>query len=220
LIKGKDLTKIYWHEAGSYTVATHNVSFEIRRGDFAIITGRSGCGKTTLLSMIGGLTKPTKGKVFVEGIDVWSLNDRELSTFRNRKFGFIFQFPSLFPTLTVLENLLLPTLFSGLNEETYRHAFQLLKTVGLIEKYDAYPYQLSAGQQRRVAIARALINKPEIVLADEPTSDLDEDTEREIMELFKQINTDATILLVTHNPELSVYGNRHFRMSQGKLTEL
>jgi len=220
MIELKDLTKIYRQSSELSVKAVDRVNLKIRSGDFAVITGRSGSGKTTLLSMIGGLTKPTYGKVLIEGIDLWNLDDKTLSAFRNRKIGFVFQFPSLIPTLSVLENLIVPAVFSGVNLKTYRRAFTLLKLVGLAEKYHAYPHQLSAGQQRRVTIARALINKPEIVLADEPTSDLDEDTEREIMELFKQINTDATILLVTHNPELSVYGNRHFRMSQGKLTEL
>jgi putative ABC transport system ATP-binding protein/lipoprotein-releasing system ATP-binding protein len=121
----------------------------------------------------------------------------------------------------VLENLIVPVVFSIVSLEAYRRAFNLLKTIGLAEKHNAYPYQLSAGQQRRVAIARALINKPEIILADEPTGDLDEDTEIEVMEFLKQINAEgATILLVTHNPGLSVYGNRHFKMAHGKLTEL
>jgi ABC-type lipoprotein export system ATPase subunit len=187
-----------------------------------VITGRSGSGKTTLLNLAAGLTRPTSGKISLDGVDLWSLSDKEQSSMRSRKVGFIFQFPSLLPTLTVLENVALPVIFNGhpqADGAAYLRAEELLKLVGLQDKWIAYPRQLSAGQQQRVVIARALMNHPEILLADEPTSDLDEQTEREIIELFAQIHRESgvTILMVTHTSQLTEYGTRSIEMAGGKV---
>jgi ABC-type lipoprotein export system ATPase subunit len=187
-----------------------------------IITGRSGSGKTTLLNLVAGMTRPTSGQVLLEGTDLWRLSDREQSQLRNRKLGFVFQFPSLLPSLTALENVVLPTMFAGKNgPDPYERATQLLGEVGLQDKLASYPRQLSAGQQQRVVVARALTNGPELLLADEPTSDLDEQTEQEIMALFRAIHekTGVTILLVTHTSQLISYGTRALRMSGGCITD-
>jgi ABC-type lipoprotein export system ATPase subunit len=202
--------------------AVRGVSLEIQRGEFVIITGRSGSGKTTLLNLIAGMTRPTSGQVLLEGIDLWSLSDREQSQLRNRRLGFVFQFPSLLPALTAVENVVLPTMFGAQNgPDPYERATQLLGEVGLEEKLASYPRQLSAGQQQRVVVARALMNGPELLLADEPTSDLDEQTEQEIMELFRGIHarTGVTILLVTHSSQLVSYGTRALRMANGVMAD-
>ena len=183
-----DISKTY--AIGDISInAVDNVSLKIDKGDFVSIVGHSGSGKTTLLSIIGGIIGPTSGSVVYDGMDICSLNDDKLSEYRSEKIGFMFQFASLLPILTVKENVILPGLFSkkGLGDNI-KKAEQYLDMVGIGDKADAYPSQLSGGQQRRVAIARALINNPEVILADEPTGDLDEETEAEIMDLFKRLN--------------------------------
>jgi len=200
--------------------AVDDVSLVVWPGDFLVITGRSGAGKTTLLSLMGGLTRPTTGKILIEGRDLSGLADDDLSALRAEKLGFVFQFPSLIPTLTALENVVLPTLFAGRKPRSLQRGIELLRQVGLEDKLISYPAQLSGGQQRRVAVARALINQPALLLADEPTGDLDVETEHEIMALFRELNHEGlTIVLVTHNPELTAYGNRELRMDRGRLTE-
>ncbi|MBI4785498.1 MAG: ABC transporter ATP-binding protein [Chloroflexi bacterium] len=201
--------------------AVRDISLDVGRGEFLVITGRSGSGKTTLLHLAAGLTKPTTGRVQLDGVDLWSMGEKERSSSRSQKIGFAFQFPSLLPSLTTLENVTLPTFFCAPKGKLQgrRRAQELLEQIGLKDKFDALPRQLSGGQQQRVVIARALINEPEILLADEPTSNLDEETEREIMELFKSIHasTGITILLVTHTSQLIPYGTRSIRMSAGRL---
>ena len=177
------------------------LDWRVENGGFAIITGRSGGGKTTLLSAMGGLTRPDEGRVFIDGLDIWKLSEPELASLRNRKLGFIFQFPSLMPSLNMLDNILLPIAFSGCspNLEDRKFALSLLDMVGVGGKEELYPFQLSGGQQRRAAIARAMINSPPVLLADEPTGDLDEKTESEIMRLFQDINRQGTtIVMATH----------------------
>ncbi|HSH12843.1 MAG TPA: ABC transporter ATP-binding protein, partial [Desulfurivibrionaceae bacterium] len=177
-------------------------------------------------SLIGGLARPDQGQVFLAGRDCWAQSDTELAVMRNSAIGFIFQFGSLIPTLTALENILLPLSFAGVraNErESLQLARELLEQVGLSDKGNAFPAQLSGGQQRRVAIARAFINRPSIILADEPTGDLDEETEREILKLFRYYNEEVgtTFLVVTHNSQLteSQKEPRAFVMKNGRLTE-
>jgi len=186
-----------------------------------VITGRSGSGKTTLLSLVAGLTKPTSGKVLLDNVEVWRLPDHEQSLLRNQKVGFVFQFPSLLPTLDCLDNVMLPTLFAdgGDPAQAKQRATQLLEQMGLSDKLHAYPRQLSGGQQQRVVIARALMNEPQLLLADEPTSDLDEITEHEILDLFRAIHqqTGVTVLLVTHSAELGSYGTRSIQMAGGEI---
>jgi len=220
MITLENVTKIYTLSKEQTVTAVHEVNLEIAPDEFLIITGRSGSGKTTLLNLAAGLTPPTSGRVLFEGGDLWSLTDRQRSLLRNQKIGFVFQFPSLLPSLTALENVGLPTTFStnGARANTYQRAAHLLETVGLADKLRAYPRQLSAGQQQRVVIARALFNQPEILLADEPTSDLDERTELEIMDLFQEIHgqTGVTIVMVTHTTQLVSYGTRAIRMRGGQ----
>jgi putative ABC transport system ATP-binding protein/lipoprotein-releasing system ATP-binding protein len=221
LIECRQLNKKYVSD--NVTVnAVDNVNLAIDRGEFAVILGHSGSGKTTLLSLIGGLTIPDGGEVLINGIGNWSQSDDDLSDIRNTRIGFIFQFASLIPTLTAMENILLPLSFGKSPKGDYQHAKDILDLVGLKDKINSFPSQLSGGQQRRIAIARAFINQPDIILADEPTGDLDEDTEKEILHIFKEYNSrGTTFVVVTHNVHLvgSQKDARVFQMSQGILTE-
>ena len=219
-----NIVKNYGMDGGAPVRAVAGVDLEIRDGDFLVITGRSGSGKTTLLNIVAGLTKASAGEVLYDGVDVWRLPDRQQSLFRNRNVGFVFQFPSLMPSLTSLENVLLPTTFFADDESAVDRTVRglaLLRRVGLEDKAAAYPRQLSAGQQQRVVIARALVNRPCVLFADEPTSDLDEQTELEIMSLFRQIHTEmgVTVILVTHSSELTAYGTHALHMTAGRLDE-
>lgn len=205
--------------------AVDNVSLKIDKGEFLSIVGHSGSGKTTLLSIIGGITKPSSGKILFEGNDIHSFDSNRLSEYRCEKIGFIFQFASLLPMLTAKENLLLPVIFksdktSGASNE--QKAVELLKMVGLGDKINTFPSQLSGGQQRRVAIARAFMNDPQIILADEPTGDLDEETETDMMQFFKSMNEEKGIsfIMVTHNANLGKQAKRQLKMTQGSIKEL
>jgi ABC-type lipoprotein export system ATPase subunit len=218
----QNVAKTFLTKEGAPVPAVRDVSLAVKKGEFLILTGRSGSGKTTLLNLAAGLTRPTAGEVRLDGVNLWALSDREQSKLRNRQVGFIFQFPSLLPSLSVIENVLLPLSFgdNGTSRSTDR-ARELLATVGLADKMEAYPRQLSAGQQQRVVIARSLVNKPEILLADEPTSNLDEQTEQEIMELVRGVHasTGVTIVLVTHTSQLVPYGTRALEMVEGMIRE-
>ncbi len=204
-------------------MAVDNVSLAIEQGDFLSIVGHSGSGKTTLLSIIGGIVRPSGGRVIYQRTDISALDDGGLSGYRNSQIGFMFQFASLLPILTVRENMLLPTVFvpkrSG--DET-RKAEELLDLVGLADRLNDYPEQLSGGQQRRVALARAFMNDPAIILADEPTGDLDEETEGQMMDFFREMNRSKgiTFLMVTHNADLAKQTRRRFRMHRGAIEEL
>ncbi len=210
---------------GTVLRAVDEVSFEVERGEFASIIGHSGSGKTTLLSIVGGLSRPSSGRVLFDGADVHALDGDELSEYRCEKVGFVFQFASLLPALTAAENLLLPGGFrsgrlpAGQEEE---RALELLGLVGLRHRADAYPSELSGGQQRRVAIARAFMNDPALILADEPTGDLDEETEAEMMRVFRMMNerSGTTFLMVTHNTELARQAPRRMRMHGGSMREV
>jgi ABC-type lipoprotein export system ATPase subunit len=201
--------------------AVCDVSLRVEKGEFVVITGRSGSGKTTLLNLIAGLARPTSGQVMIDTVDLWSLADKEQSLLRNRMMGFVFQFASLLSSLTVLENVILPTILSdNANKQAAGiRARSLLDQVGLADKCSAYPRHLSAGQQQRVVLARALINQPQLLLADEPTSNLDEQTEHEIMTLIQEIHqtTGITVLLVTHSGQLVPRGTRAVQMSAGSI---
>lgn len=221
MITLREVTKVY--KGGEIPVrAVNGVNLDVNEGDMVMIVGRSGSGKTTLLSLIGGLTKPTSGSVSMDGVKLSDLNDKKLSFFRNKNIGFVFQFASLIPTLNVLDNVRLPKIFSEEPLQNHERAKELLEKVDLSEKMESYPSQLSGGEQRRVAIVRALMNDPKIILADEPTGDLDEQTEAEIMQLFAEINKEkgTTFLIVTHSAELSSYGQHLYRMSMGMLTQI
>jgi ABC-type lipoprotein export system ATPase subunit len=214
----QNVTKTFLAKDGVPVPAVKGVSLTVRKGEFVILTGRSGSGKTTLLNLVAGLTRPSAGEVRLGDVNLWALSDREQSELRNRKVGFIFQFPSLLPPLSVIENVLLPLHFrtNGTADATDR-ARDLLATVGLADKLGAYPRQLSAGQQQRVVIARSLVNRPEVLLADEPTSNLDEQTEGEIVGMLREIHasTGVTILMVTHTRQLIPYGTRALEMAGG-----
>ncbi len=221
MIQFEAVTKIYPAAKANPVTAVKQVSLTVENGEFLIITGRSGSGKTTLLNLAAGLTWPTEGEIRLDGIDLWSLPDAEQSRLRNQKLGFIFQFPSLIPSLNVLENVLLPASFGGQKSRQglRERAIETLERVELADKLNSYPRQLSAGQQQRVVIARALINQPEVLLADEPTSNLDEKTEMEIMDLFRQIHqqTGVTIMMVTHTSQLVPFGTRTIEMGGGEI---
>jgi ABC-type lipoprotein export system ATPase subunit len=223
MIELRNISKTYTSSQAAPVKAVQGVDVQINDGEFVVITGRSGSGKTTLLNLIAGLAKPTAGQALWDVIDIWTLPDREQSALRNQKVGFIFQFPSLLPSLNALENVALPVMFArsaGPGNPNER-AKELLKMVGLEDKLYAYPRQLSAGQQQRVVVARALLRRPTTILADEPTSNLDEQTECEIMDLFQSIhkNTGITVILVTHTRQLIRYGTRAIEMAGGKIVE-
>ncbi|HSA35908.1 MAG TPA: ABC transporter ATP-binding protein [Methanomassiliicoccales archaeon] len=217
----KDVSKSYaGHDGTVNALVSANVTIE--NGEFVLIVGRSGSGKSTLLSILGGLTRPSRGKVELDGEDLWSMSDAELSQVRSREIGFVFQFPGLLPTLNALENVMLPVMFSAREgrEEAAERAKALLNSVGLADKHGSYPNQLSGGELKRAAIARALMNGPSIILADEPTGDLDVKTELEIMQMLQEINQQGrTVVMVTHNPDLSTFATRVLRMDKGRIMD-
>jgi ABC-type lipoprotein export system ATPase subunit len=221
MISLTNVSKIYKIKGNFPITAVKDVSLAVDTGEFIVITGRSGSGKTTLLNLIAGISRLTSGQVILNDTDIWSLSDAERSNLRNRKIGFVFQFPSLYPSLTVIDNVLLPTLFAhgSKNKDFVAHAKKLLNDVGLNDKLFVYPRHLSAGQQQRVVVARSLINEPEVLLADEPTSNLDELSEQEIISLFQDIhnNSGITILLVTHSGQIVTSATRTLTMTAGSI---
>lgn len=221
IVRASQVSKVYEVGRSAPVVAVRDASLEVKPGEFIVITGRSGSGKTTLLHLIAGLTTPTSGQVLIDGRDAWALPDEEQSRFRSQNIGFIFQFPSLLPTLTVFENVHLPAGFTGRGDAAggKQRAVELLELVGLSDKVNAYPRHLSAGQQQRVVIARALVNRPRLLLADEPTSNLDDQTEREIMALLQDVRaaTGVTVLLVSHAAELVSYSTRAIHLVSGAI---
>ena len=223
MIKLENITKVYDLGKGSSVTAVRGVTLDVQTGEFAAIVGRSGSGKTTLLNLAAGLTRPTSGRVTLDGVELGKLTDRQQSRMRSRTIGFVFQFPSLLPALTAYENVILPTTFvsNGIGPDARERAGAMLRQVGLSDKLNAYPRQLSAGQQQRVVIARALINQPQLLLADEPTSNLDEKTEMEIMGLFRDLHAGLglTVVLVTHTRQLISPGMRSIEMAEGRIVE-
>ncbi len=222
MIELTNVSKEYVSKKEASVMAVKDVSLQVVQGEFVVVTGRSGSGKTTLLNLMAGLAKPTQGRVAVNETNLWEINDTKRAKLRNQKLGFVFQFPSLLQSLTVLENIVLPLGFfgNGATQADLDRAKQLLATVGLSDKVNAVPRQLSAGQQQRVVIARALINSPSILLADEPTSNLDEQTETEIVSLLLDIyhKQNITMVLVTHDGSMLKHGTRSIVMSGGKIS--
>jgi len=204
---------------GRQVVALSELTATFRQGEFVLVTGRSGAGKSTLLSLISGLLRPDTGRVRVAGTDLWRLSDAERSLYRCRTMGFIFQFASLLPTLTVLENVLLPNAFLPKGDRAGGdRAEALLERVGLAGMGDRLPWQLSGGQQKRVAVARALLLQPALILADEPTADLDEETEQDVMDLLlEEQQRGATVVMATHNRDLLRLATRHLQLAEGRL---
>lgn len=219
MIELKGLSKTYT-VSGTAIKAVQPLDIAFRKGDFVSIVGHSGSGKSTLLSLIGGIAKPDAGSVVIDGKNIREYNDVRLSRLRNEKFGFVYQFASLLPTLTATENVLLPTVFGG--KKTASDAVRLLTLVGLGDKANRYPSELSGGEQQRVAIARAFIHDPDIILADEPTGDLDEETESEIMSFFERVNQErkVTMIMVTHSSEIALRASTRLRMKQGIIEKL
>jgi ABC-type lipoprotein export system ATPase subunit len=218
MLSCRDLGKSYATERGN-VIAVEGLDLEVETGRFAAIVGRSGSGKSSLMAMIGGLSRPSHGTVMVDGVDIWTLSDDGLAAFRNGRIGFVFQFASLLPTLRLVDNVALPAMLGGPQavDAVYAKAGALLARMGLRDYLDAYPSEVSAGEQRRAAIARALINDPALVLADEPTSDLDEQTEIEIMDELMAVNRElgTTLLLVTHNLALAEQAEQIVHISNG-----
>jgi putative ABC transport system ATP-binding protein len=219
LIETKDLNKIYaLGEEGVHALV--DVSVTIDRGEFVAIMGPSGSGKSTFMNVIGCLDEPTSGRYILEGIDIGKLNRDELAAIRNKKIGFVFQGFNLLARTSALENVELPMLYNGTPAaERHRQALAALKALGLEGREHHHPNQLSGGQQQRVAIARALVNHAPLILADEPTGNLDTKTSIEIMELLVKLNNESgiTILLVTHEPDIATYSKRSIRFLDGKI---
>ena len=214
-----NLSKIYG-EDDNRVKALDNVSFSIKQGEFVLIVGSSGSGKSTLLNMIGLIDHPTKGKISIDGIDTTTLNDDKISSFRNKRLGFIFQFSNLLPDLSVLENVLLPLQIGG-NNTGEKDAMDLLKAVGLEDQIHKRANKISGGQAQRVAIARGLINKPSIVLADEPTGNLDSVTSGTIVQLMKSMakKLNQTFIIVTHDRKHFGNVDRVITIKDGKAFE-
>ncbi|MCL6500483.1 MAG: ABC transporter ATP-binding protein [Candidatus Pacearchaeota archaeon] len=213
----ENLTKIYNLE-GVKVRALDGVTFSIPKNQVTAIIGPSGSGKSTLLHLIGCLDKPTSGKIYIGSTDTSKLTDKELAKLRNEKIGFVFQFFNLHPLLTAVENVELPETIKGVGEEQRREkALKLLKQVGLEERAFHYPNQLSGGEQQRTAIARALINNPEIILADEPTGNLDTKSGHEIMQLLINLKKNATVVVVTHDLDIARHAEHIVRLRDGKI---
>jgi putative ABC transport system ATP-binding protein len=218
VIEVEDIHKIY--QLGETQVhALRGVSLEIRRGEFVAIMGASGSGKSTFMNILGCLDKPSSGRYLLEGTDVSVLEKRQLAGIRNRKLGFVFQGFNLLARTTALENTELPTLYARINKtERHQRAIDALEMVGLGDRMDHFPSQLSGGQQQRVAIARALVNRPSILLADEPTGNLDSRTSVEVMEIFQSLNDRGlTIILVTHEHDIAQFARRSIVFRDGRI---
>jgi len=221
VVKAEDLEKTYY--MGKIAVpALRGVNLAFKRGEFVVVMGPSGSGKTTLLNLIGALDKPTRGKVYIDGEDLTTLNEGKLTKIRRKKIGFVFQFYNLIPVLTAFENVELPMLISGKNkEDRRRRAFQLIEMMGLSDRSEHRPDELSGGEQQRVAIARSLANEPSIILADEPTGDLDTKTGQEVIlalhDAAKKEN--VTVVVVTHDPVVTEKADRILEMRDGKIVD-
>lgn len=219
ILKACGLRKIY----GSGETAVHaldGVDLTVEKGEFVAIVGTSGSGKSTLLHMLGGLDRPTEGKVFVDGKDIFALKDEELTIFRRRKIGFVFQAYNLVPVLNVYENIVLPTSLDGeIPDQSYLK--KIISLLGLEERLKEMPLNLSGGQQQRVAIARALAAKPAIILADEPTGNLDSRTSQDVLGLIKMTSRQfhQTVVMITHNVEIAQLADRTIRIEDGKIRE-
>jgi len=217
LIEVKNISKDY--ESGDTIVhALKSINFYIDDGEFVAMMGQSGSGKSSLLSIIGGLNRPTQGELFVDTLDIYGLSSEQRADFRSEYIGIIFQSFQLIPYLTVIENVKLPMAITGIDGQQQKEmAMKVLESVGLGDKAHRLPDQLSGGEQERVAIARAIVNNPPILLADEPTGNLDTKTAKEVMGILKQLNENGqTILMVTHNPDLCDYSSRTIQVKDGE----
>ncbi len=220
VIEADDVWKVY-RRGKTDVKALRGVSFRVREGEIVAIMGSSGCGKTTLLNIIGGLDKPTKGNIRVNDIELSSLGESKLTKFRRENIGFVFQFYNLLPNLTALENVQLPLIAQGMSKkERLEKATEFLQVVGLSDRLYHKPGELSGGEQQRVAIARAIAVQPSIILADESTGDLDSKTGEEIMELLRKINDQGqTIIIVTHDDMIAMTTDRIIQLRDGEIIE-
>ena len=221
LIEVKNAIKTY-QMGDELFYAMNSISFEIEQGDFVAIMGASGSGKSTCMNMLGTLDKPNSGEYYLDGVDVFSLSPDELSDIRNNKIGFVFQGFNLISRTSAIDNVMMPMIYKGIPEdERYERARQALKIVGLEKKENNLPSQMSGGQQQRVAIARAIVNDAPLILADEPTGNLDTKTSIDVMEFFVNLNEKLgkTIVLVTHEPDIAEYTKRILRFKDGKIIE-
>jgi putative ABC transport system ATP-binding protein len=222
LITLQNLCKEFQEGTSNRTVI-YDVNISFNEGEFIALLGHSGSGKSTLLNLIAGIEKPTKGTVLIKNTAITELSERACTLFRRDNIGFIFQFFNLIPTLTVLENVTLPQELSGKKgKQLEESAIKLLGKVGLGDRCNAFPDKLSGGQQQRVAIARALLHQPMLLLADEPTGNLDEETGEKVLKLLLELTRDAnkTLIMATHNPEIAKLANRVLRMNDGHLQEV
>ncbi len=219
-IVAENLTKNYG-SGDATVVAVDNISFKIDEGEFIAIMGESGAGKSTVLGMMGAMNAPTSGRLIVDDIDIYSLRQEQRADFRREFLGFIFQSFHLVPYLTVIENVMLPLVVVKASKKKKREmAQEALIKVGLRDKANRLPNQISGGEKERVAIARSIVNEPPVLLADEPTGNLDTKTTREIMELLQQLNREGmTIIMVTHSPDCASYAHRILRVTDGRLEE-
>ena len=219
ILKVENLTKIYG-KGTTEVVALNNVSFSVEKGEFVAIVGASGSGKSTLLHLIGGVDRPTSGKVYIDGKDIYSLNDDKLAIFRRRQVGLVYQFYNLIPILNVEENITLPLDLDNRKVDN-KHLKQLLDLLGLENRKTHLPNELSGGQQQRTSIGRALITNPTIVLADEPTGNLDSKSSDEIVALLKKSNREykQTIIMITHNMEIAKCADRIIKIEDGKIVK-
>jgi putative ABC transport system ATP-binding protein len=218
MLELENITKVY--KAGQTEVlALRGISCRIESGEMVSITGPSGSGKSTLMNIIGCLDKPTSGRYLLDGTEVSELNDNQLAGIRNRKIGFVFQSFNLLSRTTALANVELPLIYGGASNRRQR-ALQVLESVGLAHRVTHRPSELAGGEQQRVAIARALVSNPSLILADEPTGNLDTRTSQEIMAIFKQLNEQGmTIVLVTHEPDIAAYTRRTIKLRDGQIEE-
>ena len=220
ILKVENLSKIYG-KGETAVKAIDDISFSVEKGEFVAIIGPSGSGKSTMLHILGGVDRPTKGKVYINDTDIYSLNNNDLAIFRRRNVGLIYQFYNLIPILNVEENISLPVLLDGKKVDEQRLK-EIVKNLGLENRIKHLPNQLSGGQQQRVAIGRSLINEPAIILADEPTGNLDTKNSKEILELLKLSNKkyEQTLIMITHDPNIAKEADRIIKIEDGKIASV